>query len=113
VEPVLASVRSLNPRPKPRWLCALTLAIALAFALVGCGETVIDPAKTEAAIQADLEDSMQAKIRAVDCPPDQKVEAGATFTCTVGYSDGERATATLKIRNDDADVSFVGLKPTP
>ncbi len=103
----------MTPRPKTRWLCALTLAIALAFALVGCGDTVIDSAKTEAAIQADLEDSMQAKIRAVDCPSEQKVEAGATFTCTVDYSDGEQATATLKIRNEEADVSFVGLKPIP
>lgn len=84
-----------------------------AAALAGCGDTVIDPAKTEAAIQADLEDSIRAKIRAVDCPSEQKVEAGATFTCTVDYANGEHATATLKIRNEEADVSFVGLKPTP
>ncbi len=92
-------------------LCVLLPAIALAFAAAGCGDTVIDSAKAEDAIQADLERSLRENIRSVECPTDEKVEAGKTFTCTVVYSDGERATATLKIRNEDADVSFVGLKP--
>jgi ABC-type uncharacterized transport system substrate-binding protein len=92
-------------------LTALAIALAASLALAGCGDTVIDSTKTEEAIQADLEDSIHAKIRAVDCPSDQKVEAGATFTCTVDYTNGEQATATLKIRNEEADVSFVGLKP--
>ena len=95
---------------RSRRLCAFLLVIALPFAAAGCGDTVIDSSKTEDAIQADLETSFHAKIKAVDCPSDQKVEAGSTFTCTVEYTNGEQATATLKIRNEDADVSFVGLK---
>ena len=95
-----------------RALAALGLALGAVF-LAGCGDTVIDSTKTEEAIQADLEDSIRAKIRAVECPSEQKVEAGATFTCTVDYTNGEQATATLKIRNDQADVSFVGLKGKP
>jgi hypothetical protein len=104
----------MMPRPgRPRVLAVLLLGFALgAVFLAGCGDTVIDSAKTEDAIQADLEDSIHAKIRAVECPSDQKVEAGATFTCTVDYANGEQATATLKIRNEEADVSFVGLKST-
>lgn len=99
---------------RPRAFAVPPMVVAIAIAgtslLVGCGDTVIDSAKAEDAIQADLETSFHEKIKAVDCPADQKVEAGKTFTCQVEYANGERATATLKIRNEDADVSFVGLK---
>lgn len=88
----------------------LALLGLLVLAVSGCGDTVIDDVKTEEAIKADLEDSFHEKIRAVDCPTDVKVEAGKTFTCTVDFSTGEEATATLKIRNSDADVDFVDLK---
>jgi hypothetical protein len=91
-------------------LAALAIALVAATALAGCGDTVIDSEKAEGAIQADLERSLHEKITSVDCPSDVKVEAGRTFTCTVDYAGGKRATATLKIRNEDADVSFVGLK---
>jgi hypothetical protein len=94
-----------------RALAALAL-LAFAFAAVGCGETVIDDVKAEGAIKSSLEKSLHEKITAVDCPSDQKVEAGETFACTVDFSGGKQATATLKIRNEDADVSLVGLKPT-
>ncbi len=89
---------------------ALAAAIAIAIAASGCGDTVIDNAKAEGAIKANLEKSVREKISAVDCPSNQKVEAGKQFTCTIEYSNGAQATATLKIRNKDADVSFVGLK---
>jgi hypothetical protein len=92
-----------------RSAAAVALA-AIAFAAVGCGETVIDDSKAEGAIQSNLEKTLDEKIKSVDCPSDQKVEAGQTFTCTVSLSDGKQATATLKILNKDADVSFVGFK---
>jgi hypothetical protein len=93
--------------------CAAALALlVLGLAIAGCGETVIDDAKAEGAIQSNLEKSLDAKIKTVDCPSDEKVEAGKTFTCSVDFSDGKQATATLKILNKDADVSLVGLKPT-
>jgi hypothetical protein len=91
---------------------ALAVLVAVAAFAVGCGETVIDDVKAEGAIQSNLEKSLHAKIKSVDCPSDQKVEADKTFKCTVNFSDGKQATATLKILNDDADVSLVGLKPT-
>ena len=92
--------------------CAAVVALLVfAVAAAGCGETVIDDVKAEGAIQSNLEKSLHAKIKTVDCPSDQKVEAGQTFTCTVIFSDGKQATATLKILNKDADVSLVGLKP--
>jgi hypothetical protein len=92
--------------------CAAALALlAIAFAAAGCGETVIDDVKAEGAIQSNLEKSLDVKIKSVDCPSDEKVETDKTFTCTVNFSDGKQATATLKILNKDADVSLVGLKP--
>jgi hypothetical protein len=91
--------------------CAAASALLLvAFAGLGCGETVIDDVKAEGAIQSNLEKSLDEKISTVDCPSDQKVEAGKTFICTVKFSDGKQADATLKILNEDADVSLVGLK---
>jgi Domain of unknown function (DUF4333) len=86
----------------------LGIAAVLAFA-VGCGETVIDSAKTEDALEADLSKSVNKKVSSVDCPSDQKVEKGATFTCSVKFSDGKEQTATLKILNEDADLSVTKL----
>jgi hypothetical protein len=92
---------------------AVLAALAVAGLLVaGCGETVIDDVKAEGAIKSNLEKSLDEKITSVDCPSDEEVEKGKTFTCTVKFTDGKQATATLKILNDDADVALVGLKPT-
>ena len=88
----------------------MALALALAFAALGCGETIIDSGKAEDTIKASLEKSRHEKIDAVDCPSHQKVVAETTFTCLVEFSDGQRQTATLKIRNSDADLDLVGLK---
>lgn len=93
-----------------RFAAALALLV-VGLVAAGCGETVIDDVKAEGAIQSSLEKSLDAKIKNVDCPSDQKVEKGQTFTCTVTFSDGKQAAATLKILNEDADVSLVGLKP--
>lgn len=91
---------------------ALAVPIVLvAFLAAGCGETVIDDVKAEGAIESNLEKTLHEKITAVDCPADEEVETGKTFTCSVKFADGEQATATLKILNKDADVSLVGLKP--
>lgn len=95
-----------------RRIGALAALLATAFVVVGCGETVIDDVKAEDAIKSNLEKSLDEKITSVDCPSDEEVEKGKTFTCAVKLSDGEQMTATLKILNEDADVSLVGLKPT-
>ncbi len=91
--------------------CAAAVALlAIALAAAGCGETVIDDVKAEGAIQQSLETSLHEKIKRVDCPSGQKVEAGKTFTCAVVFVKGEEATATLKIIDKEADVKLVGLK---
>ena len=82
---------------------------ALAFAASGCGETVIDTSKAEDTIQADVEKTRGEKVESVECPQPE-VKPGTTFDCTVSYPGGKEATVTLKIRNEDADLSTVGFK---
>lgn len=93
-----------------------TLVIALLGVLVlavsGCGDTVIDDVKTEETLKDSLEKSLHEKIQGVDCPTDVKVEAGKTFTCMVDFAKGDEATATLKIRDSEANLSVVDLETT-
>jgi hypothetical protein len=96
-------------RFRPRFFLALALLVGV-LTLYGCG-TVIDREKLQDTVQASLERSIHEKIRAVECPSDQSVDPGATFSCTVIFSDHRREVAILKIRNKDADLSMVGLKP--
>jgi len=86
----------------------LGLLAVVAF-VAGCGETVIDGTKAEEQLQASLSKSLHEKVSSVECPSEQAVEAGATFTCSVKLSNGKTETATLKIRNKDADVSVIRL----
>jgi len=79
-------------------------------ALSGCG-TVVDREKLQDTVQASLENSIREKIKNVECPSDESVDPGATFTCDVIFSDDRREVATLKIRNEEADISMVGLEP--
>jgi len=88
-------------------LLALVLGAA---ALYGCG-TVVSREKLQDTVQASLEKSIHEKIQKVECPSDQPVNPGATFTCDVIFSDQKREVATLKIRNEEADISMIDLKP--
>ena len=90
---------------------AIAALLTVAFFAIGCGETVIDDAKTEAAIEHNLEKSLGQKVSSVDCPSGVEVEAGKTFDCTVSLTGGKQETATLKIINSDADVEVTDLKP--
>jgi hypothetical protein len=90
---------------------AIAALVAAAVVAVGCGETVIDDAKTEAAIEQNLRDSVGQKVTSVDCPSGVEVEAGKTFDCAVTLAGGKGETATLKILNEDADVEVTDLKP--
>ena len=94
--------------PTALWPVVLA-ATAAALAASGCGGTVIDSAKLNDTVQESLESSLHEKIKAVDCPSDQAVDPGSTFSCAVIFPDGMRKSAILKIRNKDADLSLVGL----
>lgn len=90
---------------------ALAALVLVVFLAVGCGETVIDDAKTEAAIEQNLKNSVGQTVSSVDCPSGVEVEAGKTFDCTVNLAGGKQETATLKILNSDADVEVTNLRP--
>ena len=74
---------------------------------VGCGETVIDDAKTEETLQArPLEGRVHEQDHVASIArPTRRSKPGTTFTCTRDASpNGKKQTATLKILNEDADV---------
>jgi len=96
-------------RSRPLVFLLLTLALG-SVALYGCG-TVVSREKLEFAVETSLENSIHEKIKQVECPSDQSVDPGATFTCDVIFSDDRREVATLKIRNEEADISMISLKP--
>ncbi len=87
------------------------LATASLLIAVGCGETVIDSAKTEDVVDQNLERATGRKVTSVECPSNVEVTKGATFDCTVTFTGGKRETATLKILNEDADVAMTNLRP--
>jgi hypothetical protein len=82
---------------------------AAAVLVTGCGETIIDSQKTEEQLEANLSHSLNEKVSSVDCPSNQKVEKGATFNCSVKLQKGQEQTVTLKIRNDNADISVINV----
>jgi Domain of unknown function (DUF4333) len=85
---------------------------AIALTAAGCGSTVIDQQKVEEQVKASSEKVRGGKVSAVECPSGVDVEAGKTFTCSVEFSSGKAETATLKIRNEDADLNFEDLSPS-
>ena len=99
--------RKIRLRPPVFLLLALVVG---SVALYGCG-TVVDREKLQDTVQASLENSIHEKIKNVECPSDESVDPGATFTCEVIFSDDKREVATLKIRNEEADISMIDLKP--
>jgi Domain of unknown function (DUF4333) len=85
----------------------LLAAVVLA---AGCGGTILDLSKAEDQIEANVENTQEKEVSSVDCPSDIEVEPKTTFSCTVRLSDGSTATATLMIRNEDADLDFLSFK---
>jgi hypothetical protein len=102
--------RSGPNSPFGRRFFAVFALLAALVALYGCG-TVVDEVKLQDTIQASLESSIHEKIKQVDCPSDESVEPGATFSCVVIFPDDRREVATLEIRNEDADISMIDIKP--
>ncbi len=100
---------------KRRLRAAAAIALAVvalgALAVAGCGETVIDKAKIEAALEENLRKSAHERVSSVDCPSSVAVEPGASFECAIKLAGGKEETATLKIRNKNADVEVTGVAP--
>jgi uncharacterized protein DUF4333 len=92
--------------------CAALVALATAALIAaGCGGTVLDLSKTEDQIKASIEESPGAEVSSVDCPSGIEVEPKAKFTCSVHLSNGRTGTATLLIRDEDANLSIINFQP--
>jgi hypothetical protein len=91
-----------------------TLAVLVGASVLiaaGCANEVVDSAGTEALVEEDLTEAGR-KVASVECPSEVEVVKGETFECTVTFADGEREVATLKIRNEDADLALTDLQPS-
>ena len=95
--------------PKATRAAGAAAILTAALALCSCGATVIDDAKAEDQIKANVEHNLGIKV-SVQCPTGVEVEAGRTFACTVTTRKGEKAKAVLRIIDSDADVHFVALR---
>jgi len=90
-------------------LPALAALAAVLLLAAGCGKTVIDLSKTEDQIQAEVE-GQGRNVASVDCPSDVEVVPRDKFTCTVRLSGGGTLTATLLIRDEDANLTLLSLQ---
>jgi hypothetical protein len=91
----------------------LTLLLALGLLIAGCGDTVIDAAKTEDTVKASLEskNGLDRRLTAVHCPGGVEVTPGASFQCSLEFPGGQTGTAVLKIRTSDADLNLEDVLP--
>jgi hypothetical protein len=90
---------------------ALAALMVAAVVVAGCGETVIDDVKTEAAIEKNLKPTFGKRLTGVDCPENVEVKKGNIFECALTLTDGKEEAVKLKILNDNADVEMIDLVP--
>jgi hypothetical protein len=88
--------------------------VAASVLLSGCGDSestttpgrTVDDAAVESGITRQLS-SPSAKVTSVKCPNDVKSEAGATFKCSVGWSNG----ATGKVKVTETSLNHFAYEP--
>lgn len=89
-------------------IVALALAV---FLVAGCGGVELDASKIEDQLEANIENTQKRKVSSVDCPSGVAVEPKTTFSCTVHLADGGAETATILIRDKDANTTLLKLQP--
>lgn len=89
-------------------IVALALAV---FLVAGCGGVELDASKLEDQLEANIENTQKRKVSSVDCPSGVAVEPKTTFSCTVHLADGSTETATILIRDKDANATLLKLQP--
>jgi hypothetical protein len=89
---------------------ALSLTAVAGIGAAGCGKTVLDDVKVEEQLKHEFETNRGIKIQSVDCPSGVEVKPKATFECSIVSKKGEKGTAVLLIRNDEADLSLVEVR---
>jgi hypothetical protein len=79
-------------------------AAALAFAALACNP-MIDGSKVESTIK-DTSSQKGITLTTITCPKDQKVQAGATFTCPSTTSDGDAIAWEVTQKDGAGNVDF-------
>jgi hypothetical protein len=102
------SAASQQLRSRLRLLLGLTGPIGAGLLLAGCGH-VVDDKKLEDQITANLEHQTGVRIVSAVCPTDVDVDPGRRFDCLVTAGDGSRARVMVRIRNNEADVTILGV----
>jgi hypothetical protein len=77
---------------------ALVVIAGAAILVMTLRSTVLDAASAERDVAAQFEQREGVAIE-LTCPPDMKVRAGATYTCTGKTAAGESVTLKLTITN--------------
>jgi hypothetical protein len=90
-----------------RRLFTVSLAVALAALVAGCGETTIDQKGAED-LARKVADSGQVRLKSVSCPDGLKAKKGADFDCDLVYADGAKGTITLHQLDDKGHVRTTG-----
>jgi len=76
------------------------LALTLAVALAGCGQTEIDRDKAETFVRSYFSPDAQS----AECPDGVEAEKGKTFRCTAVDTDGRRFGVTVRVLDEDGRV---------
>jgi uncharacterized surface anchored protein len=92
-------------------LTALMALGATAVLAAACGPAVLDDGKLQDVIATDFAKQTQVEVQSVDCPNDQKIAAGATFTCTLTAADGTKYTIEVTQTDDKGNIHWKLLQP--
>uniref|UniRef100_UPI003D9175BF DUF4333 domain-containing protein n=1 Tax=Gordonia sp. B7-2 TaxID=3420932 RepID=UPI003D9175BF len=94
------------------FLAAIVIVVT-AFWLPGWAPKTLDQAAVESGVEKVLTEDYQAtEVKDVSCPSGQKIEQGASFTCTLTVGDQENQQVTVTVLDDEGkyEVSRPGPK---
>lgn len=94
-----------------RLIMVIALCLLMGISGAGCGDKVVDHVKAEEEVEARVEAALKVDIRSTSCPEGQHVVAKRTFRCLVVAGSGEELEVRVLIRNQQADLRIVGVRP--
>lgn len=86
-------------------IVVVVLLLALPQSPIGLGTTYFDETAVADTISGQYEDEFDLGIK-VDCPADQEVVQGDSFTCTGETDDGDTVNIDVEVTSDDGDYTW-------